>query len=76
MIFSRRSMLAGVSALAAVALSTSAMAQAITLRLSAPASATDQRAIAMMEVFGPAVKGVADFQPHWNATLFKQGTAP
>jgi TRAP-type transport system periplasmic protein len=75
MIFNRRSVLAGVSATAAIAMTgTAAHAQGIQLRLSAPASATDQRAIAMTEVFGPAVKSVAEFQPHWNATLFKQGT--
>jgi TRAP-type transport system periplasmic protein len=76
----RRSVLAGASAAAAVAASstltsTGAFAQALpALRLSGPMTATDQRAIAMLEVFGPAVKSVADFQPHWNATLFKQGT--
>ncbi|WP_269586077.1 sialic acid TRAP transporter substrate-binding protein SiaP [Roseibium sp. Sym1] len=46
----------------------------VKLRLSAPASATDQRAVAMTEVFGPAVAEFAEFEPHWNATLFKQGT--
>lgn len=51
-----------------------AQAQGVTLRLSAPATPTDQRAIALTEVFGPAIKDFATFQPHWNATLFKQGT--
>jgi TRAP-type transport system periplasmic protein len=51
-----------------------AHAQGVTLRLSAPATPTDQRAIALTEVFGPAIKEFATFQPHWNATLFKQGT--
>jgi len=46
----------------------------ITLRLSAPATPNDQRAVALTEVFGPEVKAFADFQPHWNGTLFKQGT--
>ena len=46
----------------------------ITLRLSAPATPTDQRAVALTEVFGPAVAEFASFEPHWNATLFKQGT--
>jgi TRAP-type C4-dicarboxylate transport system substrate-binding protein len=46
----------------------------VTLRLSAPASDTDQRAVALTEVFGPAVAEFATFEPHWNATLFKQGT--
>ncbi len=35
---------------------------------------TDQRAVALTEVFGPAVSSFATFQPHWNATLFRQGT--
>jgi tripartite ATP-independent transporter DctP family solute receptor len=75
----RRAMLRGT---AAVALGASAMgagvggaaAQGVTLRLSTPASPTDQRSLAMTEVFGPAVKDFATFQPHFNATLFKQGT--
>jgi TRAP-type transport system periplasmic protein len=54
--------------------STPATAQNVTLRLSAPMTATDQRAVAMIEKFGPAVKDFVDFQPHWNSTLFKQGT--
>ena len=53
---------------------TAANAQAVTLRLSSPATASDQRALALIEVFGPAIKDFATFQPHWNATLFKQGT--
>lgn len=61
----------------AVALSASSMAASaadIKLRLSAPSSETDQRAIALIEKFGPAVKDFATFEPHWNAALFKQGT--
>lgn len=46
----------------------------IKLRLSSPATPTDQRAVALIEVFGPAVARFATFEPHWNATLFKQGT--
>jgi tripartite ATP-independent transporter DctP family solute receptor len=53
---------------------TTAHAQNVTLRLSSPATPTDQRSLALIEVFGPAVSGFATFQPHWNATLFKQGT--
>ncbi len=51
-----------------------ALADKIKLRLSSPSSATDQRAVALMERFGPAVSGFAEFEPHWNASLFKQGT--
>lgn len=46
----------------------------IKLRLSSPASATDQRAVALTSVFAPAVAAFADLDPHWNASLFKQGT--
>lgn len=74
--FARRAV---ISALAATTLALSlggvALAQdKITLRLSSPSSATDQRAIGLMEVFGPAVAEFATFEPHWNASLFKQGT--
>jgi TRAP-type transport system periplasmic protein len=53
---------------------TGASAQGVTLRMSTPASATDQRSLALAEVFAPAVASFATFQPHYNATLFKQGT--
>lgn len=46
----------------------------VKLRLSASSSATDQRAVAMMEKFAPAVAEFAEFEPHWNSSLFKQGT--
>ena len=51
-----------------------AQAQGVTLRMSAPMTPTDMRAVALEEVFGPAIKGFATYQPHYNATLFKQGT--
>jgi TRAP-type transport system periplasmic protein len=73
-IINRRTFAGAASALALLATTTTVLAQNVALRLSAPMTATDQRAIALIEVFGPAVKGFADFQPHWNSTLFKQGT--
>jgi tripartite ATP-independent transporter DctP family solute receptor len=51
-----------------------ARADKITLRLSSPATPTDQRAVALTGVFAPAVADFATFEPHWNASLFKQGT--
>ena len=72
-ILTRRTALAGAAALAAAA-ATPALSQGVTLRLSSPATATDQRAIGLIEKFGPAIKDFATFQPHWNSTLFKQGT--
>lgn len=69
----RRAMLATTAALALVA-NTAAAQDKVTLRFSAVASEKDQRAVALTEIFGPAVAEFADFQPHWNATLFAQGT--
>ena len=46
----------------------------VKLRLSSVNSETDQRAIALVEKFGPAIAEFATFEPHWNGTLFKQGT--
>lgn len=69
----RRTLLAASAALALT--SGAAFAQdKINLRLSAVNSDTDQRAVAMVEVFGPAVSEFATFEPHWNATLFTQGS--
>ncbi|HID67529.1 MAG TPA: C4-dicarboxylate ABC transporter, partial [Roseibacterium sp.] len=44
------------------------------LRLSMSGSETDQRSVAMAEVFGPAVSEFASYEPAYNATLFAQGT--
>ena len=46
----------------------------IQLRLSTPGTETDQRSVAMAEVFGPAVSEFASYEPSYNATLFAQGT--
>jgi tripartite ATP-independent transporter DctP family solute receptor len=71
----RRALLAGTSAALALGAPSGASAQQkILLRLSSPASPTDQRSLGLINHFGPAVTSFAEFQPHWNATLFKQGT--
>lgn len=44
------------------------------LRLATAGSETDQRSVAMAEVFAPMVADFADYQPGYNATLFAQGT--
>jgi len=44
----------------------------ITLRMSTPASETDQRSIALQEVFAPAVAEFATYEPHYNASLIAQ----
>ncbi|MCV2869635.1 sialic acid TRAP transporter substrate-binding protein SiaP [Defluviimonas sp. WL0002] len=70
-----RRMLLSVAAAAIAAGTTPAFAQdKIRLRLSAVQSETDQRSVAMLEKFGPMVADFADFEPHWNGTLFQQGT--
>lgn len=46
----------------------------VTLRMSTPASETDQRSIALAEVFGPAVSEFASYEPHYNASLIAQGS--
>ncbi|MFN3825587.1 MAG: TRAP transporter substrate-binding protein DctP [Pseudorhodobacter sp.] len=74
--FTRRAMIAlCAAALASPALAPAAFAQdKITLRMSTPASETDQRSVALAEVFGPAVAGFADYQPHYNASLIAQNS--
>ncbi len=49
-------------------------ADKVLLRLSTPANATDQRSVALEKVFAPAVADFATYEPHYNASLFKQGT--
>jgi len=46
----------------------------IKLRMAGSGSPTGTRAIALDEKFGPAVSEFADYEPHWNSSLFKQGT--
>jgi TRAP-type C4-dicarboxylate transport system substrate-binding protein len=67
----RRTILGATAAL----LATGAAAQEkVQLRLSAVQSETDQRSVAMLEQFAPMVAEFASFEPHWNGTLFSQGT--
>ena len=46
----------------------------IKLRMAGSGSATGTRAIALDKVFGPSVSEFAEYEPHWNSSLFKQGT--
>ena len=46
----------------------------VTLRMSTPASATDQRSIALEKVFAPAVASFAKYEPYYNASLIKQNS--
>ena len=72
--FTRRTLLGTAAAIAMTGFAAPALAQNVVLRLSSPATPTDQRAVALTEIFAPAVKDFATFEPHWGATLFKQGT--
>jgi tripartite ATP-independent transporter DctP family solute receptor len=68
MTFTRRA----VAVLAAATFAAPALAQDITLRMSTPASETDQRSVALAEVFAPAVADFATYEPHYNASLIAQ----
>ena len=74
--FTRRSVMTALvsSALVFSAATTTLAADKIKLRLSASSSETDQRAVSLIKKFGPAVSKFAEFEPHWNSSLFKQGT--
>ena len=63
------------AAVAVFAVAGPALAQdQVTLRMSTPASATDQRSIALEEIFAPAVADFATYQPHYNASLIAQNS--
>ncbi|RYH10175.1 TRAP transporter substrate-binding protein DctP [Tropicimonas sp. IMCC6043] len=64
-----------VAILAVAAFAAPAFAQdKVTLRMSTPASDTDQRSVALAEVFGPAVADFATYEPHYNASLIQQNS--
>ncbi|XDA99208.1 TRAP transporter substrate-binding protein DctP [Sulfitobacter sp. LCG007] len=70
----RRGVLAAAAGLA-LATAMPALAQdKVTLRMSTPATETDQRSVALAEVFGPAVSEFATYEPHYNASLVAQGS--
>ncbi len=49
-------------------------ADKVNLRLSTPASETDQRSVALAEVFAPAVAEFATYEPHYNGSLIAQNS--
>ena len=49
-------------------------ADMITLRMSTPASETDQRSVALAEVFAKEVAEFATYEPHYNGSLIAQGS--
>lgn len=46
----------------------------VQLRMSTPGTETDQRSVALAEVFAPAVADFASYEPHYNASLVAQGS--
>ena len=62
------------SALTAAAIVVPAFAADLPLRMSTPASETDQRSIALAKVFAPAVAEFATYEPHYNGSLIAQGS--
>ena len=76
MTLTRRALMGAVAALAVTASGVSGVhaEDKLTLRLSTPASETDQRSVALATVFAPAVAEFADYQPHYNASLIAQGS--
>ena len=71
----RRAAIVSVAALSLVAgAATPASADKLTFTLATSGSETDQRSVAMAEVFAPMVADFADYQPGYNGTLFAQGT--
>lgn len=77
--FSRRAVIGATAAtiLATLGLSligSASAAEGITLRMSIPSTEADHRAVGLATIFADGVKGFAHYEPHYNATLFKQGT--
>ncbi|TGD67317.1 C4-dicarboxylate ABC transporter [Tabrizicola sp. WMC-M-20] len=74
----RRVFLASAGALALFAASLSPFSASAqdkpVIRMSTPASETDQRSVALATVFGPAISEFATYQPHYNASLVAQGS--
>src|SRR3954462_9970470 len=70
---SRRSLLAGASALALGSAGTASAQGKTKLRFSCAFTETDLRTEAYKS-FGAAIRNDFDFEPYWGNTLFKQGT--
>lgn len=73
-LLTRRAVLAAATATAVIASGAAQAQDKVTLRMSTPATETDQRSVALAEVFAPAVADFADYQPHYNASLVAQGS--
>ncbi|MBO9452210.1 TRAP transporter substrate-binding protein DctP [Tropicibacter sp. R16_0] len=70
----RRAALASVAAFGlAASIATSASAEGMTFTMATSGSETDQRSVALAEVFAPMVAGFAEYKPGYNGTMFAQG---
>lgn len=71
----RRALIGAVASIGIVAsASVGYAADKIQLRMATSGSETDQRSVAMSEVFAPLVGTFASFEPSYNGTIFAQGT--
>ena len=52
----------------------SSAADKVTIRMSTPATATDYRSQGLETIFAENISDFATYEPHYNDTLFKQGT--
>ena len=72
---SRRILLSAIAATAFAGTATTAIsADKITLRLSTPTTETELRSVGLATIFADGVSEFATYEPHYNDTLFKQGT--
>ena len=72
---SRRMFTTSIAALGvAASMSMGASAEGLTFTLATSGSETDQRSVAMAEVFAPMVSDFAEYKAGYNGTLFAQGT--
>lgn len=71
---SRRVLVAAAASLATIVASTVFAQDKVVLRMSTPASETDQRSVALAGVFAPAIAEFATYEPHYNASLVAQGS--
>ncbi|MBE1282759.1 MAG: C4-dicarboxylate ABC transporter [Rhodobacteraceae bacterium] len=70
----RRAALAAVAAFGlAVSIATTANAEGMTFTMATSGSETDQRSVALADVFAPMVAGFAEYKPGYNGTMFAQG---
>ena len=73
--FIHKAMLTMVVAAGALSISaTSSWSDKIELRMATSGSETDQRSVAMLEIFAPMVADFIDYKPSYNGTIFAQGT--